>query len=90
MRIKPEHRLDFKLTLQAQPRVVERTFIDAEMEDRLRAAAPLGSLLIVQWTLDDVDDLAGQLRRKQDFFDTNELVAGLGIEPRRPFPVSEF
>jgi len=31
------------------------------MEERLRSAAPLGSRLIVQLTLDDVDDLAGHV-----------------------------
>jgi hypothetical protein len=31
------------------------------MEERLRAAAPLGPRIIVQLTLDDVDDLAGHV-----------------------------
>ncbi len=60
-RIKAEQRLDFTLTLQERDLIIERTFIDAEMEERLRAAAPLGSRLIVQLTLADVDDLAGHV-----------------------------
>jgi hypothetical protein len=79
-RIKPGQRLDFKLTLQERDLIIERTFIDAEMEQRLRAAAALGSRLVVQLTLDDVDDLAGQVAaeanhcaratRRAEFWDT--------------------
>ena len=60
-RIKPEQRLDFRLTLQERDLIIERTFIDAEMEGRLRAASPFGSRLILQLTLDDMDDLAGHV-----------------------------
>jgi repressor LexA len=60
-RIKPEQRLDFRLTPQERDLIIERTFIDAEMEERLRAAPPFGSRLIVQLTLDDMDDLAGHV-----------------------------
>jgi hypothetical protein len=49
------------LTLQERDLIIERTFIDAQMEERLRAAAPLRSRLIVQLTLDEVDDLAGHV-----------------------------
>jgi hypothetical protein len=60
-RIKPEQRLDFRLTPRERDLIIERTFIDAEMEERLRAAPSFGSRLIVQLTLDDVDDLAGHV-----------------------------
>src|SRR5439155_20715747 len=60
-RIKPEQRLDFRLTLQERDLIIERTFIDAEMEERLRVAPPFGSRLIVQLTLDDMEDLAGHI-----------------------------
>jgi repressor LexA len=60
-RIKPEQRLDFRLTLEERDLIIERTFIDAEMKERLRAAPPYGSRLIVQLTLDDMDDLAGHV-----------------------------
>lgn len=59
--IKPEQRLDFTLTLQERDLIIERRLIDAQMEERLRAAAPLRSRLIVQLTLDEVDDLAGHV-----------------------------
>lgn len=60
-RIRPEQRLDFRLTPRERDLIIERTFIDAEMEERLRAAPPFGSRLTVQLTLDDVDDLAGHV-----------------------------
>jgi len=47
-RIKPEQRLDFTLTSRERDLIIERTSIDAEMEDRLRAAPPFGSRLIVR------------------------------------------
>ena len=39
--------------------VVERASLDPEVESRLRGAATLGSRLVVDLTLDDIDDLAG-------------------------------
>jgi repressor LexA len=41
--------------------IVVRTFVDAEVEGRLRNATSSGSDLIVDLTLDDVDDLAGHV-----------------------------
>jgi len=66
-RIKPEQRVDFRLTLQERDLIIERTFIDAEMEERLRAAPRLGSRLIVQLTLDDVDGLAGHVAAEANY-----------------------
>ena len=60
-RIKPEQRLDFRLTPRDRDLIIERTFIDAELEERLQAAQALGSRLVVHLTLDDVDDLAGHV-----------------------------
>ena len=57
-RIKREQRLKFRLTLQERDLVIKRTFIDAEMEERLRAVAPLVTRIFVQSMLDDVDGLA--------------------------------
>lgn len=39
--------------------VVERALLDPDVESRLRAATPAGSRLVVDLTLDDIDDLAG-------------------------------
>jgi len=60
-RIKPDHRVDFTLTPGERDLIIERTFIDAELEGRLRAAQALGSRLVVHLTLNDVDDLAGHV-----------------------------
>jgi DNA-binding MarR family transcriptional regulator len=60
-RIKPGQLVDVRLTLQERKLILERTFIDDEMEGRLRGATPRGSSLVVRLTLDDVDDLAGHV-----------------------------
>ena len=57
-RIKPGQLVDVRLTPLERDLIVKRTFIDGEMEARLRGATARGSSLIVQLTLDDVDDLA--------------------------------
>ena len=58
-RIKRGQPVAFKLTRQERDLIVERTFVDAEIERRLRNARSSGSDLIVDLTLDNVDDLAG-------------------------------
>ena len=60
-RIKPGQLVDVRLTPQERDLIVERMLIDGEMEDRLRGATARGSNLVVQLTLDDVDDLAGHV-----------------------------
>ena len=60
-RIKRGQRVAFKLTRQERDLIVARTFVDVEIEGRLRNARPSGSDLIVDLTLDDVDDLAGHV-----------------------------
>jgi hypothetical protein len=49
-RIKPGQFVDVRLTPQERDLIVERTFIDGEMEARLRGATPRGSNLVVQVT----------------------------------------
>ena len=60
-RIKPGQLVDVRLTPQERDLIVERTLIDGEMEARLRGATARGLNLVVQLTLDDVDDLAGYI-----------------------------
>jgi hypothetical protein len=60
-RIKPGQLVDVRLTRQERELILDRTFIDAELEARLRAATPQGSRLVAQLTLDDIDDLAGHV-----------------------------
>src|SRR5713226_5589431 len=60
-RIQPGQFVDVRLTPQERDLIVERTLIDGEMEARLRGATARGLNLVVQLTLDDVDDLAGHI-----------------------------
>jgi DNA-binding MarR family transcriptional regulator len=60
-RIKPGQLVDVRLTVQERDLIVERTFVDGEIEACLRGATPRGSNLAVQLTLQDVDDLAGHV-----------------------------
>jgi len=59
--IRPGQLVDVRLTPQERNLILERTFIDPEMEARLRAATARESNLVVQLTLDDIDDLAGHV-----------------------------
>jgi hypothetical protein len=54
-RIKPGQFVGVRLTTQERDLILERTFIDDEMGARLRGAAPHGSRLVVQLTLDDIE-----------------------------------
>ena len=57
--IEPNEPIDFALTRQERDVVLERTFLDTDLEKRLRLAVVSGSRLIVNLTLDDADELAG-------------------------------
>ena len=57
--IRPGTRIPFPLSPRERDLVVERAFLDSRIESRLRRAAVLGSGLVVNLTLDDIDDLAG-------------------------------
>ena len=59
--IKPGTPIPFPLTKAERDLIVERTFVDPEVEERLRHAARSGPELVVNLTLDDVDDLAGHV-----------------------------
>jgi hypothetical protein len=52
-------RLPVKLSTRERDLVVERAFLDPEIEAELRQAVPLGSKLVVNLNLDDLDDLPG-------------------------------
>lgn len=56
--IKAETRIPFRLSARERDLVVERTCLDPEMESRLRGAAVAGTRLVVDLTLDDIEDLA--------------------------------
>ena len=60
-RINPGQFLDVSFTSQERDLIFERTFIDGEMAARLCGATLRRAKLIVQLTLDDVDELAGHV-----------------------------
>jgi len=49
-RIKPDHRVAFRLAPRERDLIIEHTSIDAELEERLQAAQALGSRLVVHLT----------------------------------------
>jgi repressor LexA len=57
--IKPGTRLAVTLSARERNLVVERAFLDPEIETYLRQAAPVGSKLRINLNLDDIDDLLG-------------------------------
>ncbi|MGH7848581.1 MAG: hypothetical protein ACREQW_25865, partial [Candidatus Binatia bacterium] len=68
-RIKPNERISFELTRRERDLILERTFIDPQIEHRLRLAAISGSKLVVNLTLDDIDELAGSLAAEANHCD---------------------
>jgi repressor LexA len=57
--LKPGTRIPFRLSVRERDMVVERAFLDPEIESRLRGAALAGARPVVDLTLEDIDDLAG-------------------------------
>jgi len=57
--IKPGTQLAFRLSARERDLVVERSFLDPEVEQALQQAQPAGSKLVAKLTLDDIDDLLG-------------------------------
>jgi DNA-binding MarR family transcriptional regulator len=68
-RIKPDERVPFKLSKPERDLILDRTFIDPQIQRRLRFAATSGSKLIVQLTLNDIDDLAGSVAAEANHCD---------------------
>lgn len=71
--ITPGKRLRFMLSTAERDLIVERTFIDPEMEARLRDAQPSGTKVQVALTLDDVDDLAGHVAAEANHCEDKHL-----------------
>ena len=57
--IKPGTQLAVRLSTRERDLVVEKAFLDPEVETVLRGATPVGSRLVVNLNLDDIDDLLG-------------------------------
>jgi repressor LexA len=57
--VTPGTRLSFRCSVRERDLILERALLDPEIEACLCAAAPAGSRLLVELTLDDIDDLLG-------------------------------
>lgn len=57
--------------------ILERTFIDPELDNRLRLAIAKGSRLIAGLTLDDVDELAGSVAAEANHCDDPKVQRAL-------------
>ena len=57
--IAPSTRLAFGLSVRERDCMIEKAFLDPEIERTLRKAVPAGSKLVVHLNLDDIDDLHG-------------------------------
>ena len=71
--IKPGTLLQFRLSKRERDLVIERAFLDSEIEAPLRAAAVAGSSLAVQLTLDDLDDLHGCVAAEANHCDDDKV-----------------
>ena len=57
--IKPGTQLPVRLSARERDLVVEKAFLDPEVERALQRASAVGSKLVVNLNLDDIDDLLG-------------------------------
>jgi hypothetical protein len=57
--IKPGTQLPIRLSARERDLVVEKAFLDPEVEMALRGTTPVGSKLVVNLNLGDIDDLLG-------------------------------
>ncbi len=57
--IEPGTRIPFRLSARERDVVLTRAFLEPEIESRLREATAAGEQLVVDVTLDDIDDPAG-------------------------------
>src|SRR6266849_4596012 len=71
--IKPDTRLAIRLSTRERDLVVERAFLDPEIEAELRQAMPTGSKLVVNLTLDDIDDLLGCVAAEANHCDDGKV-----------------
>lgn len=71
--IKPATRLAVRLSARERDLVVERAFLDPAIETQLRQAAPVGSKLVVNLNLDDIDDLLGCIAAEANHCDDHKV-----------------
>lgn len=71
--IKPGTRLPVTLSTRERDLVVEKAFLDPEVETALLRAKPVGSRLVVDLNLDDIDDLLGCLAAEANHSDNDKI-----------------
>jgi repressor LexA len=71
--IEPGRRLPVKLSTRERDLVVERALLDPEIEAELRQAVPIGSKLLVNLNLDDIDDLLGCVSAEANHCDDGKV-----------------
>ena len=65
--------LSFRLSARERESVVERAFLTPELDARLRTAEKAGSSLVVDLTLDDIDDLHGCVAAEANHCDDSKV-----------------
>ena len=76
--ITPGTELAVRLSSHERDLVVDRAFLDPEIDAKLRHAVPTGSRLIVKLNLDDIDDLLGCVAAEANHCDDGKVRRALG------------
>jgi repressor LexA len=71
--IKPGTKLAVRLSERERDLVVERAFLDPEVETALQQAASVGPKLVVNLDLDDIDDLLGRVAAEANHCDDRRV-----------------
>ncbi len=71
--IKPGTQLAVRLSIRERDLVVERAFLDPEIDAQLRQASTTGSKLVVNLNLDDIDDLLGCVAAEANHCDDGKV-----------------
>lgn len=71
--LKPGSWLAVRLAARERDVVVERAFLDPEIETALRKAVPTGSKLVVYLNLDEIDDLLGCVAAEANHCDDGKV-----------------
>ncbi len=76
--IHPGERIPVRLSPRQRDLILDHTFIDRELEERLRAGEIEGASIVVRLTLDDFDDLLGHVAAQANHSKDATLAKRLG------------
>jgi hypothetical protein len=71
--IAPGTPLPVRLSRRERDLVLERAFLEPDIEEALQRAAPVGSRLVVHLNLDDIDDLLGCVAAESNHCDDGKV-----------------